>query len=64
MSKYPKVGERVAFSYHGKARVGTVEDKTRKYMTLEHFDSLGVSFPESSLASAGGDFKRIFLYCK
>ena len=39
MSKYPKVGERVAFSYHGKARVGTVENKTRKYMTLEHFDT-------------------------
>ena len=38
-SKYPKVGERVAFTYHGKPRVGTVENKTRKYMTLEHFDT-------------------------
>ena len=38
--KYPKVGERVAFVYHGKPRVGTVEAKNRKYMTLEHFTSL------------------------
>ena len=38
-SKYPKVGERVAFTYHGTPRVGTVENKTRKYMTLEHFDT-------------------------
>ena len=37
--KYPKVGERVAFVYHGKPRVGTVEAKNRKYMTLEHFDT-------------------------
>ena len=35
----PKVGERVAFTYHGKPRVGTVENKTRQYMTLEHFDT-------------------------
>ena len=38
-NKYPKFGERVAFTYHGKPRVGTVENKTRKYMTLEHFDT-------------------------
>ena len=40
MAKYPKVGARIALSYHGKPRVGTVEDKNgRKSLTLEHFDT-------------------------
>ena len=35
MAKYPKVGDRIALSYHGKARVGTVESKQgRKGLTL------------------------------
>ena len=40
MAKYPKVGDRIALSYHGKPRVGTVEDKNgHKSLTLEHFDT-------------------------
>ena len=40
MAKYPKIGDRIALSYHGKARVGTVESKQgRKGLTLEHFDT-------------------------
>ena len=40
MTKYPKIGERVAFEYHGKQRTGTVENVNgRQYMTLKHFDT-------------------------
>ena len=39
MSEYPSIGDRVLFTYHGKCRVGTVEDTNDKYMTLEHFDT-------------------------
>ena len=39
MSNRPRIGDRVLFTYHGKCRVGTVEDTNDKYMTLEHFDT-------------------------
>ena len=37
--KYPKVGDRIMFSYHGKQRVGTVETKNGSNFTLNHFDT-------------------------
>lgn len=37
--KYPKVGDRIMFSYHDKQRVGTVETKNGSSFTLNHFDT-------------------------